>query len=88
MQKVLHLRDGVAAGKLYRACGITWGQVAAWKAASSPPKAAETEVPAVRVFDVIDEPRREATSPGCDLELRVGSWLVKVRLADDGIEGE
>lgn len=83
------LRYGVAAGEIYRACGITWGQVVAWKAASAaPPRmAAEPEIPAVRVFEVIDEPRHEATSAGYDLEVRVGPWSLKVRLADDGLVG-
>jgi hypothetical protein len=83
------LQAGVPAGELYRACGISWGQVAAWKAASaaSPPKAAEPEVPAVRVFEVIDEPGHEDNSVGSDLELRLGPWSVKIRLADDGPEG-
>lgn len=83
------LRDGVSAGELYRACGITWGQVAAWKVASAAPprQAAEPEGPAARVFEVIDEPRHEVTSAGYDLEVRVGPWSLKVRLADDGVVG-
>ena len=81
------LRKGVAPGELYRACGLSWSQVVAWKAngrvASAKPRRAV--VPDVRVFSVVDEQpvdRPVAVSAGHELELRLGSWSVRVRLAD------
>ena len=85
------LRDGEVAGDVHRACGISWGQVAAWKASSpsSTAKNVEPEVPAARVFEVVEDPRRARTSAGGELELRVGPWSVTVRLADDAVaDGE
>lgn len=82
------LREGVTPSDLYRACGISWGQVAAWRAAGHPAaKPVESEVSSVRVFNVVDEPRHEGTTTGCDLELRLGPWSVSVRLADEGLVG-
>jgi len=83
------LRDGVPPGVLYRACGVSWSQVAAWKAggraASAPPRQAE-EAADVRVYSVVDEEPIRTPEPGLstrhDLELRVGPWSVSVRLAD------
>ena len=82
------LQEGVAPGELYRACGVSWGQVMAWKGrapSGAKPRDAEKTTD-VRVFSVLDEPpigsRDPASSPGSDLELRLGRWSVSVRLAD------
>lgn len=88
------LENGVAPGELYRTCGVTWGQVIAWKAggratASSGSRGAEATD--VRVFSVVDEqpacPRGPAISPWQELELRLGPWSVRVQLADPGRVG-
>jgi hypothetical protein len=76
------LREGVAPGALYRACGVSWGQVAAWKGRAPSANAEATDV---RVFSVVDESIRRAEpaiSAGHELELRLGPWSVSVRLAD------
>jgi len=80
----LELLREVAPADLYRACGITFGQVMAWKAA----EARSLERPGVRVFSVVDEepasrlgPRATASAAAPALELRVGPWSVSVRLA-------
>jgi hypothetical protein len=74
------LREVVPAD-LYRTCGISSGQVMAWKEA----KARRTESQDVRVFSVVDEApvgRPEPTLPAAEpaLELRLGPWSVSVRL--------
>jgi hypothetical protein len=75
----------VAPADLYRACGLSFGQVMAWKEARSP------EPRDVRVFSVVDEepvprlaPRATASAAAPALELRVGPWSVSVRLAGRG----
>ena len=80
------LDRGFAPADVYRACRVSWGQVAAWKASrvAAAPSAAEPEVAAVRVFGVVDEPLPEATRDG--LELRVGAWSVTIRLAEPGAQ--
>lgn len=81
------LEDGVAPGDVYRACGVSWGQVAAWKAGTIPPAARPAELPPVRAFEVVDERPRDAAPPLSGLEFRFGPWFVSVRLADDGAAG-
>jgi hypothetical protein len=84
------LRSGVAPGALYRTCGVSWSQVAAWKASgmavSTQPRSQSPAVGDVRVFSVVDEPVREeeVASESQALELRIGRWSVSVRLADFG----
>lgn len=111
------LRSGVPPGDLYRACGISWGQVAAWKKSEATSKSIEPRVRArsipsatrgdhdgesarrnagsasradrdprdVRVFSVVDDDLDRpsaAKSSSNDLELRLGSWTICVRLED------
>jgi hypothetical protein len=89
----LRLLGEVAPEDLYRTCGISFRQVMAWKAAGRHGlvKALETETAEVRVFSVVDEepvirPEPEPAGRAAEvvLELRVGPWLVSVRLADGG----
>jgi hypothetical protein len=85
---VAALRAGVAAGALYRTCGISWSQLETWKAAQ--PIAIRTRrrtrrAADVRVFSVVDaKPDQGAAAKPAeqDLELRLGRWSVRVRLAD------
>jgi hypothetical protein len=84
-QAVLGLLGEVAPDALYRACGVSFRQVMAWRAAlsASPAKEAETEATKVRVFSVVDEqpaPGIEPQAAGPELELQVGPWSVSVRL--------
>ena len=79
----LALLRKVAPTDLYRACGISFGQVMAWKEA----KARRPEGPAARVFSVVDEapvprlaPRATTSAAAPALELRLGPWSVRVRL--------
>lgn len=87
------LRSGVAPGDLYRACGVSWSQVIAWKAGgrSASPKRRSAEATDVRVFSVLDEqpvdPRESTISAGHALELRLGPWSVSVRLVDPAPTG-
>jgi len=90
-EAALVLLREVAPADLYRSCGISFGQVMAWKEA----RAWRPESPDVRVFSVVDEeavqrhalaaPATPATVP--DLELRVGPWSVSVRLLGQGPAG-
>jgi hypothetical protein len=84
---VLALLREVAPGAVYRTCGISLGQVLAWKARSA-------KAPDVRVFSVVEEegekavPRlaagATASAAAPELELRLGPWSVSVRLAGRG----
>jgi hypothetical protein len=81
------LREMVPAD-LYRTCGISSGQVMAWKEAN----ARRTQSQDVRVFSVVDEApvgRPEPPLPAAEpaLELRLGPWSVSVRLAGRGTAG-
>lgn len=82
------LGTGVAPGDLYRACGVSWSQVAAWKAsAHAPPRTRSGgEVANVRVLSVVDDQPlagRAATARAeHELELRLGPWSISVRLAE------
>ena len=88
-QAALGLLGEFAPDALYRACGVSFRQVMAWKAAGhpAPAKTLGTEPPKVRVFSVVDEkPVACAELPimrvaGPELELRIGPWTVSVRLA-------
>lgn len=82
----LGLLREVAPAEVYRTCGITFGQVMAWKEA----EARRPTAPDVRVFSVVDEaaPRLapQATTAAVAaaapaLELRLGPWSVSVQLA-------
>jgi hypothetical protein len=77
------LREVAPVADVYRTCGISFGQVMAWKEAARNPKA-----PDVRVFSVIDEEpaprmasRATALAAAPELELRLGHWSVSVRLS-------
>lgn len=77
----LELLRAVAPADVYRTCGISFGQVMAWKARR--PKA-----PDVRVFSVVGgepvaqlAPRATASVAAPELELRLGPWSVSVRVA-------
>jgi hypothetical protein len=84
------LEKGVAPGDLYRACGVSWSQVVAWKAGdrSAPATPQNVEADDIRVFSVVDDqpvrPPELTDSVGHELELRLGPWSVSVRLADPG----
>jgi hypothetical protein len=80
-EAALVLLREVGPADLYRSCGISSGQVMAWKEA----RAQRPKSPDVRVFSVVDEeavqrsePAAPATPP--ELELRIGPWSVSVRL--------
>jgi hypothetical protein len=82
------LRKGVTPGELYRSCGVSWGQLEAWKAGrkSSRTRGKKGDgAPAdVRVFSVVDAVQRPAAVEPLDeeFELRLGRWSVRVRLAE------
>lgn len=85
------LRAGVAAGALYRTCRISWSQLETWKAAQTSAirtrrrtrRAGRSDV---RVFSVVDAKPMDQGVPSKpaeqDLELRLGRWSLRVRLAD------
>ena len=81
---------GVSAGAIHRTCGVSWGQLMAWKGARTSAPAGRARrgaksTPDVRVFSVVDEPADRGTaavSSGNELELRLGPWTVSVRLTD------
>ncbi|HVR19999.1 MAG TPA: hypothetical protein VMS65_09885 [Polyangiaceae bacterium] len=87
---VAAVRAGVAAGALYRACGISWKQLETWKAGQQSSIRARTrrrrtERADMRVFSVVDEePTDRARSAEQDLELRFGRWSLRVRLLEPG----
>ena len=81
----LALLRETAPADVYRSCGISFGQVMAWKQSA----ARRPETPDVRVFSVVDEapvaplaPRATAPAATPALELRVGPWSVSVRLVE------
>jgi hypothetical protein len=79
----LSLLPEVAASELYRACGISFGQVVAWKER----EARRSEEAAARVFAVVDgEPARQtaASTTAAEFEFRFGAWSVSVRQAGRG----
>jgi hypothetical protein len=89
-EAALVLLREVAPADLYRSCGISFGQVMAWKEA----RARRPESPDVRVFSVVDEEAVQRPAPALaapatlpELELRVGPWSVSVRLAGPGPAG-
>jgi len=80
------LEQGVAPSDLFRACGLSWGQVAAWRARRADAPRSPAEHPDVRVFTVTDDlSARDAHGP--ELELRLGRWSVCVRLAEPNRTG-
>lgn len=85
-QAVLGLLGEVEPDAVYRACGLSFGQVMAWKDARrvAPAQALEAEAAKVRVFSVVDEQPAlgfDPQAPAPDFELRLGPWSVSVRLA-------
>ena len=86
----LALLRKVAPAGVYRACGISFGQVMAWKEA----EARSPTVPDLRVFSVVDEesalrlaPKATESAAAPALELRLGPWSVSVRLLGPGPSG-
>lgn len=85
------LDQGAASGELHRSCGITWSQIMAWQARRevAPAKPRRAAPPDVRVFSVVDElpadrPAVQDSTTEHELQLRLGSWSVTVRLATPG----
>ena len=83
----LALLRKVAPAGVYRACGISFGQVMAWKEA----EARSPTEPDLRVFSVVDEepalrlaPKATESAAAPALELRLGPWSVSVRLVGPG----
>lgn len=81
------LGEGVKTTQLRRTCGISWGQLKAWKAGreSSRTRLHEDEGPTdVRVFSVVDAEPVEAPASvdpaDGTLELKLGPWSVRVQL--------
>ena len=85
-EAALVLLREVAPADLYRSCGISFGQVVAWKEA----RARRPESADVRVFSVVAEeaaaerPALAVPATPPELELRVGPWSVRVSLAGHG----
>lgn len=81
----------VPPGDLYRACGVSYRQVMAWKAAAEARREAS---PDVRVFTVVDDEAVPVLEPAVSttaskLELRIGPWWVSLRLEghDSAVRG-
>lgn len=81
----LALLREAAPADVYRICGISFGQVMAWKEAA----ARRPETPDVRVFSVVDEepaprlvPSATTSAAAPTLELRFGPWAVSVRIVE------
>jgi hypothetical protein len=83
-QAALGLLGEVAPDALYRACGLTFRQVMAWRGAGpAAAKEQEFEAGKVRVFSVVDPPptlgaEPQESAPELELQIRPGS--VSVRL--------
>jgi len=82
------VNSGIAPGDLQRSCGVTSTQLRAWKAGTRAAAAVPTRSsePDVRVFSVVDEPAGQrdlmpTDSTAHELELRLGPWSLRVRLA-------
>jgi hypothetical protein len=85
---------GVGPGKVQHACGVSWSQLAAWRSERDRSVSGQALRPAdrkrVRAFAVVDEapvrPPHATSTTGDDreLELRLGNWSVRVRLAELG----
>jgi len=91
-EAALALLGEVEPDALYRACGVCFRQVMAWKAArrGAEQPAMEPTPPEVRVFSVVDlEPTSRAGGmvpptvqvAETGVELQLGPWTVTVRLA-------
>ena len=81
-QAALELLGGVAPDAVYRACGLSFRQVMAWRDAGRPArgKAPETEAGKVRVFSVVDALPAPVQPAAPEVELQLGPWSVSVRL--------
>lgn len=82
------LKQGVSPGPLGRACGVSSSQLELWRSAPEPgavrPPGADQPA---RVFSVIDDCASRpngavGATEGDELELRIGPWAVRVRLAE------
>lgn len=81
----LALLREVAPAEVYRTCGVSFGQVMAWKEAAE----RRPETPDVQIFSVVDDepaarlaPSVAASAAAPALELRLGPWAVSVRLVE------
>jgi len=87
---VAAVRAGVAAGAIYRTCRVSWSQLETWKvgqqsAVRRRPRTRRAAPPDVRVFPVVDAKPTDAVavdSTEQELELRLGRWSLRVRLAE------
>lgn len=86
------LARGAVPSQVERACRISSDQVKAWRRAKGRDRAKARPAPidaVPRIFSVVDEPSglpREPvpSTPGNELEFRLGPWSVSVRLAGRG----
>lgn len=83
---VAAVEQGAKLGELLRVCKLSWSQVHSWQR-SDRQASAEQIGESVRVFSVEDEARGSggvaaASVQGQELELRLGQWMVSVRLAE------
>ena len=84
------VRAGVAAGAIYRTCGVSWSQLETWRAVQQGAirrrsRTRRATPPDVRVFSVVDAKRADPAATDSteqELELRLGRWSLRVRLAD------
>ncbi len=92
---LLVLEQGVTPVELQRRCGVSWGQIMAWRAgcleAVAQQRSAQEQE--VRTFAVVDGAQVGGVEPAAstrelELELRLGPWSVRVRLAgsDDPVQ--
>jgi len=80
------LEHGAPPRDVYRACGLSWGQVAAWRSRRPELPPAPAEPPDVRVFTLTEDPP-DPGAHGAELELRLGRWSICVRLASPNPPG-
>jgi hypothetical protein len=81
---------GVTWEALQRTCGVTWGQVAAWRARQHAPSASAEEASSdgARVFSVVDDGGVGGAAGEQELVLRLGPWSVTVRVGGDAAGGK
>jgi hypothetical protein len=86
-QVVAAMNAGVPAGTIERACGLSGAQLTRWRAAagrSAPPAApALASVASAKVLSVVDAGARSSVEPDPGIEIRVGSWCVRLSRSAD-----
>jgi hypothetical protein len=86
-QVVAALNAGVPAGTIERACGLSGSQVTRWRAAaarSAPPAPpALASVASAQVLSVVDTGARSSVELDPGIEIRVGSWCVRLSRSAD-----